>query len=459
MLKLTFLQFRHSWKTWLGSLVMFTTAGFVLGFTLIGIGSTVYAGLDKGIYNPVLYFTIPVIFGLVTLILILGGITRLLINKFRDEYQLWSMLGANPFQLSVLISGQMGISAMLGGILGYVFAYPIVEFWYAWIRTTAGMREFPAVNMRIQLSSFLATVISLGIVVGLMGFIDARRIFHDMNVKQNLKRKNKFGLSLFNKIFCLIVLGSLIYLYSALLGNPQNLQKMFGSKFLVEAYQQSLILFLILLIIFINSSASILLPLIVRLLRLIFSNPLFKAFRTFETAYWSVLKKRDFLRSIVLPLFIFSLLCSFFTYLIFDLANVANKRHLSEIIESIVMFLGTPFLIILANTISLTIISSSERSASSNLLQTIGFSFGDLLREKSVEASLYGGTVFVLGTIGNILIFGPISRASMYTHACMYDTWLSVAIWPAITGIIVFIFVLVVDGIYISKINAMKSEQ
>lgn len=146
-------------------------------------------------------------------------------------------------------------------------------------------------------------------------------------------------------------------------------------------------------------------------------------------------------------------------YLIFDLANVASRRNLAEIVGTLTLFLAAPFLIILANTISLMIISSAERSATSRQLQMIGFSLKDLLNEKGIEAGIYGAVVFIQGVIGNALLFIPILRTSDYTHTQMVDSWWSIMVWPALTAVVVAMFILIVDGSYIYRINFLNFRQ
>ena len=203
----------------------------------------------------------------------------------------------------------------------------------------------------------------------------------------------------------------------------------------------------------INASEAIILPLLVKILSFVFPTTLI---RTFKTAYWNVLDNTDFLHMVTVPLFIFSLISSFFMYLIFDLANLAGKRSLSEIVGTLSLFLAAPFLIILANTISLTIISSSERTANIRQLQIIGFSLKNLLTEKLLEAGTYGLIILIQGTLGNALLFIPILKASSVTQTHMYDNWWSITEWPAITAALAFIFILMVDATYSYKISSHR---
>ncbi|WP_137432114.1 hypothetical protein [Companilactobacillus zhachilii] len=146
-------------------------------------------------------------------------------------------------------------------------------------------------------------------------------------------------------------------------------------------------------------------------------------------------------------------------YLAFDLANISTKRSLSEIFGTLTLFLGAPFLIILANVISLTMISSAERSSNTNLLNILGFTVKDLLFEKGIEASIYSVIVFIQGTIGNAILYIPILQASYYTHTQMKDGWFSITWIPMSAGIIVFVFIWFVDGFYIFKKIGMNNRK
>ncbi len=453
LFKLIILQLRYTWQAWIGALVVFIAAGIVLGVTMIGAISTISVHLGHGNYNPVAFFATPAIFGLITLMLILTGITRLLITKFKTDYNLWAILGANPNQLALLIGGQMSLSGMIGGFLGYFLALPIVRIYYAWVISTPGMREFPAIKMKLQLSSLTLTVLILGAFIGITGIINAKKVFSDGHKIHRLTKKRSCNLSILGWLWCVMVVGCLAYVYLLFFQGSTRLAALFGGHSLVETYSQALLALIFLMIMTINAAETVILPGLVKLLTLVFPTTLIK---TFKTAYWNVLDKKDFLKTVAVPLVIFSLIASFFMYMIFDLANVASKRNLAEIVGTLSLFLGAPFLIILANTISLTIISSSERTTSIRQLQLIGFSLKDLMTEKRIEAEIYGLIVFIQATIGNALLFVPILKAADKTHTYMFDSWWSIFEWPAVTGTLVFLFILIVDDSYSYKIYSQN---
>ena len=229
MLKLVIWQLRYTWQAWVGALVVFVAAGFVLGFTLIGAISTISVHLDHGNYNPVTFLATPTIFGLLTLSLVMNGITKLLITKFKNDYSLWAVLGANPMQLALLVGGQMGLSGMLGGFLGYFLALPVVDHFYAWAITTPGMHEFPKITMKLQLSSLVLTVLLLGIFIDMLGIIHSKKIFSSTRKTHLLTKKRMFDLSILGWLWCIIMCIGLAYIYSAFFEGPAYLSKLFGS--------------------------------------------------------------------------------------------------------------------------------------------------------------------------------------------------------------------------------------
>lgn len=455
MFSLIRLQYKYSISKWIGTLFVFSAAGMIIGFTSIGVVSTLTTHLDKGPNNPIIFFTSPVSFGVLTLILIINGITRLLVDNFKAEYTLWTTLGANPNQLSVLISGQMTITSLIGATIGYFLAYPIVVCSYSWIRTTPGMSIFPIMQFQLSIQSFTLTVLAVGIISAVMSFIDARRIFQN-NAVSSRKSKNNSWFWLINIYRCISV-GGLIYLYSLFYRSPRIISQLFTENrhtSLANSYTQVFIGVTILTSVTFSLVAPSLLPRVVKLMSVIVP---IRLMETAQTAYWQVIGKKMYLSSLVVPLFIFSLLTSFFTYLAFDLANIATKRSLSEILGTLALFLGGPLLIIIANIISITIITSEQRNASLQQLQILGFTFKDLIAEKCIEALFYGGAILIAGIFNNAFLFSAVLKAAKNTGVVIHDSWVSISYWPVLASLTAIIFVVTIDIIHISRISTKNA--
>lgn len=123
MLRITWLQFKHSLKNWLLTLLLFVVTGFLTGTCLNAIFTIRdhFPNLPKEL-NPSAVFEYPLIFGLVTILIVSSGVVKLIINGARREYTLWTILGANPQQLSGLIGGQLALIGALGSLIGFVLA-------------------------------------------------------------------------------------------------------------------------------------------------------------------------------------------------------------------------------------------------------------------------------------------------------------------------------------------------
>lgn len=459
MASLIWWQFKYSWRKWLGTLFVFVTGGVIAGFTLIGISSTISAHLDTGEFNPIPFFAIPTVFGAITLVLIVNGVTRLLVHSFSQEYALWAMLGANINQLSALISGQMTLISLIGASLGYFLSYPIVISIYGWIRTTPGMTQLPQVPLTLSVVSFIGTLIAIGCISALMTFVDARRIFSNKQKKiRRFRGIRKYGTKLLIILICVGGFLGLAYLYSFFFKRPAEVLALFSSKntSLPNAYTNIYLGIVFITMILFSLMAPLLLPLMVKALAGILPH---RRLKTFETAYWSVLDKRNFLKSVVVPLFIFTVLSSYFTYMALDLVNVATRHNLAEVVGTISIFLGAPFLIIFANMISITITSSTQRNASIRQLQLLGFTWLDFVSEKVIEAFLYAGVVFLAGLVNNIFLYGAVLRAAKQTHVVVRDSWLSIAYWPFASCLLAFFFVLVIDLSYTYRISIVGDQQ
>ncbi|HCX40548.1 FtsX-like permease family protein [Lactobacillus acetotolerans] len=453
MFKLMLWQFRYSWRKWVGTLFVFTAAGVALGFTFIGLFSAINIYMGNGGPSAGIIFTMPGSFGVITIILIINGVTRLLINSFSKDYRLWGVLGANPNQLSMLVSGQMTLLSLIGAIFGYFLSYPIVSSFYSWMLTTPGSNGMPAIPMHLSLQSFMLTILFVGVLTAIASFFDSRRIF----VKKQkhffkFKKLRGSGMSPIRYLFSFASLAGLIYLYSIFFQKPLKAQKIFSSKGLplVDTYTKAFLLYTIVAIVTFSLLAPLFLPFIIRLL---FKFVPHNWLKTFTTAYYNVLSKKDFLNSVVVPLFTFSFFASYFTYMTLDLESVNVKARLAGIMGTAIFMFGEPFLVIFANIISITIISSPQRNESVGQLQLLGFSFTDLLGEKSLEAMLYAGVIFVSGVINNAFLFSTIIKAAQNTAVTAKSNWLSITYWPMIAGITAFLFIVIIDIAHIYRVS------
>jgi len=134
----------------------------------------------------------------------------------------------------------------------------------------------------------------VGLLTAIVSFGDARKIFVGKQKHFFKFRKiRKQGMSPVRYLFSFASLLGLIYLYSLFFQNPVQVQSMFSGKedSLVGTYSNLFLLLTIVAIITFSLLAPLILAFIVRLLfKVIPHNRL----KTFTTAYYNVLSKRNF---------------------------------------------------------------------------------------------------------------------------------------------------------------------
>lgn len=172
VLRITWLQFKHSFKVWLLTLLLFVVTGFLVGTCLNAAFAIAdyFPSLPKA-HNPTDLFLYPLIFGLITVLIVSSGVVKLVINSLSQEYALWTILGANPRQLSGLIGGQMALIAALGSLVGFILSVPVmvpVDQWF--VVTLLGSEWTPKIPQIPQSFSLTACVLTVLFTVGVSGW-------------------------------------------------------------------------------------------------------------------------------------------------------------------------------------------------------------------------------------------------------------------------------------------------
>lgn len=161
MLRLVYYQFLHNKKQWLGVSPVIFVSSLVMGLAVNGVinvenNSQVFVGLP----DPKPIFMFPIVFGGVTLFFVLSNIINMLVEIFRDDYELLEVLGASRLQLS-----------FLGRVLSTIFTLAILFMPIA--------KGFMTVLPSVHLSSFL--IIGSGVIIlSCISFIYVRTHFEKL---------------------------------------------------------------------------------------------------------------------------------------------------------------------------------------------------------------------------------------------------------------------------------------
>ncbi|VDG19586.1 FtsX-like permease family protein [Lactobacillus oligofermentans DSM = LMG 22743] [Lactiplantibacillus mudanjiangensis] len=146
MLTLSWQQFRRNWTTWCLALGLFILAGWLIAFCLTGIVDLQQAlpQLLAAHHDPTPLFMMPLVFGGITLVLVLKGLIQIILTKFQNEYRLWAVLGATPNQLVQLLATQIALLSSIGALIGWLLATFSVPFCYLQLQQIIGSNWLPS---------------------------------------------------------------------------------------------------------------------------------------------------------------------------------------------------------------------------------------------------------------------------------------------------------------------------
>lgn len=171
---------------------------------------------------------------------------------------------------------------------------------------------------------------------------------------------------------------------------------------------------------------------------------------TVNTAFWNTIFDQDYLSSLISPLVAGSLMLTGITLIASEITNGGtNQEAATNIKESLVIFVGTPLLIILANVLTITIMTSTQKRDGLTQLSILGFTPKDLLGEKFQEAIIYSGTFLICGVLANLPLYLLIKHIVVMTHKTMTLSWLANFMWPVWLWVIIMIFIASVDGLQV----------
>lgn len=360
MLKLIIYQFQYTKRQWLGTIPLLFVSSLIVGTSLFGIASA----LKTANINASQLFQMLIVFGGTTLFFLISNNIRLLIDIFKKDYQLWTILGASKSQLSILIAGQFYLMALIVSIIGTILSFATTDSYYKFLQQLLGRDELPDLVITANIPTVLLSIFIVPTIVGLGAyFYSSRLLKKESNSKQNHRTRRikaaRFVSFSIRLLLWLLCVGSVV---SA--GFTQNRETI--------VTQSSLILFLLIVHLFIIQSISPSLQ--ISLMKL-----LMKLFPTtnyvINTGFWHLLYNPSYLKSIQASMAMgITLISGFILYTqnMYTFMNTANSVH--EVRASFIAYLSAPIILIITNSISLTILSSNKDSEDIKQLQTLGLS-------------------------------------------------------------------------------------
>ncbi|MBF8969529.1 beta-carotene 15,15'-monooxygenase [Streptococcus sp. NLN76] len=438
MLRLIWYQFLYSKKQWLGTIPLLFTASLIIGVSLIGTTSS----SSSIVAAPIQLFQMLLIFGGTTLFFLISNIIRLLMNIFQQDHQLWTILGANKKQLSLLVSGQFFLMALIISIFGTFLAFLVVDDYYSFLQFFLGQDELPNLFFNASFLTFIISSLIVPTIVGFGAYFYSLRFLEADKQFENRPQKKKI-LHLITKLINILLVATLWVLCAFYI--TSDVSDRSPEQILP---QSSGILYLLILHLFIIQIISPQVQILaLRIIHKFFNSKHY----AYNTGFWNLLQNPNYLKSLQTSLTMGVTLTSgfmIFTQNMYVFAGTENAIY--EARASFIAYMLAPILLILANTISISIISSNQDFKEIIQLQILGTSKQQLLKIRLTESIFHASIIILVSTIFNfIIIYFVHYIAKLFGQGIIAYSglWL-----PSLTILIsIIVFYMVIKGIFIIK--------
>lgn len=386
MLKLIIYQFQYSKRQWLGTIPLLFVSSLIVGTSLFGIASSI----KTANINASQLFQMLIVFGGTTLFFLISNNIRLLIDIFKKDYQLWATLGASRTQLSLLVSGQFYLMAVIVSSIGTILSFFMADSYYKFLQNLLGRDELPDLVITANIQSILLSVFIVPTIVGIGAYFYSSRILKISSILKPKKKKRKVTVTGSVRLFLwLLCIG---FIVSA--GFIRNKE--------IIATQSSIILFLLIIhILIIQSLSPSIQMFLIKFLMRIFPTENY----VINTGFWDLLSNPSYLKSIQTSMSMgVTLISGFILYTqnMYSFMNTANG--VQEARASFIAYLSAPIILIITSSISLTILSSNKDIEDIKQLKTLGVSRLQLFKIRIAEAIIHSVLILLVSVVFNLII-------------------------------------------------------
>lgn len=392
MLKLIIYQFQYSKRQWLGTIPLLFVSSLIVGTSLFGIASAI----KTANINASQLFQMLIFFGGTTLFFLISNNIRLLIDIFKKDYQLWAILGASRTQLSLLVSGQFYLMAVIVSSIGTILSFIVADSYYKFLQNLLGRDELPDLVITANIQSILLSVFIVPTIVGIGAYFYSSRILKLASILKPKKKKRK------RKVKVTGFVNISVHLFLWLLCIGFIVSAGFIRNKVIIATQSSIILFLLIIHILIIQSLSPLIQMfLIKFLMRIFPTENY----VINTGFWNLLSNPSYLKSIQTSMSMgVTLISGFILYTqnMYSFMNTANG--VQEARASFIAYLSAPIILIITSSISLTILSSNKDIEDIKQLKTLGVSRLQLFKIRIAEAIIHSVLILLVSVVFNLII-------------------------------------------------------
>ncbi|HEX1254545.1 TPA: beta-carotene 15,15'-monooxygenase [Streptococcus pneumoniae] len=402
MLKLIIYQFQYSKRQWLGTIPLLFVSSLIVGTSLFGIASAI----KTANINASQLFQMLIVFGGTTLFFLISNNIRLLIDIFKKDYQLWATLGASRTQLSLLVSGQFYLMAVIVSSIGTILSFIMADSYYKFLQNLLGRDELPDLVITANIQSILLSVFIVPTIVGIGAYFYSSRILKISSILKPKKKKRKVTVTGFINISVRLILWLLCIGLIVSASFSRNKE--------IISTQSSIILFLLI----IQSLSPSIQVFLIKLLMRIFPTENY----VINTGFWNLLSNPSYLKSIQTSMSMgVTLISGFILYTqnMYSFMNTANG--VLEARASFIAYLSAPIILIITSSISLTILSSNKDIEDIKQLKTLGVSRSQLFKIRIGEAIIHSVLILLVSVVFNLIILILVSFIGQLLGSSLID--------------------------------------
>ena len=390
MLKLIIYQFQYSKRQWLGTIPLLFVSSLIVGTSLFGIASSI----NTANINASQLFQMLIIFGGTTLFFLISNNIRLLIDIFKKDYQLWAILGASRTQLSLLVSGQFYLMAVIVSSIGTILSFFVTDSYYKFLQNLLGRDELPDLVITANIQSILLSVFIVPTIVGIGAYFYSSRILKISSILKPKKKKRKVTVTGFVNVSVRLILWLLCIGLIVSASFSRNKE--------IISTQSSIILFLLIIhILIIQSLSPSIQVFLIKFLMRIFPTENY----VINTGFCDLLSNPSYLKSIQTSMSMGVTLISGFILYTQNMYSFMNKANgVLEARASFIAYLSAPIILIITSSISLTILSSNKDIEDIKQLKTLGVSRSQLFKIRIGEAIIHSVLILLVSVIFNLII-------------------------------------------------------
>lgn len=289
--------------------------------------------------------------------------------------------------------------SLMISILGTILSFAIINNYYMLLQTLVNHNELPDLTVIFDIKTFLLSVSIVPVIVGTSAYYHSRK---ELKKNDTVKQK-KFSTTVVKLLFWGVSIGLWLLCFKILISDT-------AGKSMSDIIQQTgTVLFLLLIHLF-------LIQLMSPKAQMVLLNWISKVIPSNNYALvvgkWNILFNPTYLKNLQVSVTMGITLVSGFLLYVQNIYIGNYSDGAKEAVFSFVTYLSAPILIILANTISITILSSNQDKKELSQLKVLGASNKNLIMIKFAEAFLHSLIIFVISFLFNLIILFAVNYSA-----------------------------------------------